>query len=77
MDIPMKSRKRWLKKDVQDAQRHERAQAAATPHLPHDAPPDREHQGAGVPARRGRLGSSRGPGEPAARQQPAGKSRER
>jgi hypothetical protein len=51
MDIPMKSRKRWQKKDVQQAQKEERAHAAA-PQTPPEAPRGRQRQDTGKPAAR-------------------------
>jgi hypothetical protein len=79
MDIPMKPRKRWLKKDVQEAQKHDRAHAAehAEPGTPPDARRGRENQGAGVMNKAGRFGSSRSPGELAGRKSPAAGPRER
>jgi hypothetical protein len=52
MDIPMKARKRWQKKDVQQAQKQERAQATAARDTPPDAQRGRQNQGVGVPAGR-------------------------
>jgi hypothetical protein len=79
MDIPMKPRKRWLKKDVREAQKHDRAHAAerAGPGTPPDARRGREDQGAGVMNKAGRLGSSRRPGELAGGKPPAAEPRER